>query len=130
MVGKGGVMEMTFPHTALSQDSVDRKNDYVAMLAMASARQANSRTVRIVRRAASGMDAGGDFITRRINFFATKDRAKVAVCGAFAQKIKAEPICEADVYQSDSAYIKDHRLEDEATGVQLTHAGHGVSRTL
>lgn len=123
-------MEMTFPHTALSQDSVDRKNDYVAMLAMASARQANSRTVRAVRQAANGMEASGDFITRRINFFATKDRAKVAVCGAFWQKNNAEPMCEADVYQSDSGYIKDHQLEDEATGVQLTHAGHGVSRTL
>lgn len=123
-------MEMTFPHTAPRQDSVDRKNDYVAMLAMASARQANSRTVRAVRRAANGMEASGDFITRRINFFATKDRAKVAVCGAFGQKNKAEPMCEADVYQSDSGYIKDHHLQDKATGVQLTHAGHGVSRTL
>lgn len=123
-------MEMTFPHTLPSQDSVDRKNDYVAMLAMASARQANSRTVHVVRQAAKGIEAGGDFMTRRLNYFATKDRAKAAVYGAFWKINVAEPICEADVYQSDSGSIKDHRLEDKATGVQLTHAGHGVSRTL
>ena len=93
-------------------------------------RQAKSRTVRALRRAATGSVPVGDNVAQRIEYFASTNSNKAMVCGAFWQAVNVEPKCEATVYQSDSGYIKDHLLKEIPTGVQLTHAGHGVSRTL
>lgn len=109
-------MEMTFPHAVQSQNSVDGRNDFVAMLAAAAARQANSRTVRAVRRTAGNAAAIGDATTQRIDYFASQKAQNVAVCGAFWRQSKPEHMCEDAIYQADSGYIKDDQLKDEATG--------------
>jgi hypothetical protein len=123
-------MEMTFPPAVPSQNSVDGRTDHIAMLAAAAARQANSRTVRAVRRTAGDATAKGDATAQRIDYFASKKAQNVPVCGAFWRQNTPGQIGEDAVYQADSGYIKDSQLKDEATGVEPTHAGHRVSRTL
>jgi hypothetical protein len=124
------VMEMTFPHHAVSKDSVSNRLDHKAMLAAAIARQANSRTVRAVRRAERDAAAGGDDVANRIHYFAHHHGQKMAVRGAFWRNVAPNPYCEPTVYQADLAYVKVDPLNLEATGEQLNHAGHGTSRTL
>jgi hypothetical protein len=123
-------MEMTFPHESVSQNSVVRRNDHKALIAAVTARQANSRTVQLLRRIEGNTSAAGDAASQRIQYFASKNSEKLAVCGAFWRKSEAGRKCEDAIYQANSAYIKDQQIEEDATGVQLTHAGHGVSRTL
>jgi hypothetical protein len=123
-------MEMTFPHHALRQDSVTSRIDHKAMFAVIAARQANSRTVRALRRAAHDTVANGDLVGQRIHYFACGGGGNSAVRGAFWRDMRPEPTCEHTVYQADLANIKDDTLDPEPTGEQLNHAGHGASRKL
>lgn len=123
-------MEMTFPHHALRQDSANGRFDHKAMLAAAIARQANSRTVRALRRAERIPADDGDEVGQRIHYFAHHDEQKMAVRGAFWRDVCREAKNEAAIYQSDSVNFKDQQLDHQATGEQLNHAGHGTSRTL
>jgi hypothetical protein len=123
-------MEMTFPHQALRQDSVNRRLDHRHVLAVAMARQANCRTVAALRRAECGDASAGDEMAQRIHYFGRRDGRKVAVRGAFWRDVAPEPDSEATVYQCDLAYVKDGSLDREATGEQLNHAGHGTLRTI
>jgi hypothetical protein len=123
-------MEMTFPHESVSQNSVVRRNDHKALIAAITERQANSRTVQLLRRVEGNMSVAGDSASQRIQYFASKKSEKVAVCGAFWRASETDRKCEDTIYQANSAYIKDQQIEEDATGVESTHAGHGVSRTL
>lgn len=123
-------MEMTFPHESVSQNSVVRRNDHKALIAAITARQANSRTVQLLRRVGDNMSVAGDAASQRIQYFTSEKSEKVAVCGAFWRAIEPDRKCEDTIYQANSAYIKDQQIEENATGVQSTHVGHGVSRTL
>ena len=123
-------MEMTFPHHALRQDSVTGRSDYKVLLATAFARQANSRTVRVLRRAEHDPAAGCDEVAKRIRYFARHDDQKMAVRGAFSRDVEPEPVCEQAIYQAGLANFKNQELDREATGEQLNHAGHGTLRTI
>jgi hypothetical protein len=125
-----GVMEMTFPHQALRQDSVNRRFGHRSVLAAASARQAASRTVAMLRRAERGPASIGDEAEQRIRYFGRHDDQKLAVRGAFWRDVAPTRITEAPVYHADLANIKDVSLIREATGEQLNHAGHGALRTI
>jgi hypothetical protein len=120
-------MEMTFPHFALAHDSASRA-DHCALLATAIARQANSRTVRVVRRAeAGGYEVGSD-AEQRLHYFACRGAQKVPVRGAFWSDFAPKQTSEQAVYQADSTYIKVREIEESATGEQFNHAGHGALR--
>jgi hypothetical protein len=123
-------MEMTFPHHALRKDSVCGRLDHKALLSAAIAQQANSRTVRALRQAEQVPTDDGDEVAQRIHYFALHDGQKAAVRGAFWRNVDHREKSEPVVYQAGSANFKDQRLEHEATGEQLNHAGHGTSRTL
>jgi hypothetical protein len=125
-----GVMEMTFPHQALHRDSVKRRFAYRSVLAVASARQAESRTVAILRRSEHSSATIGDEATLRIRYFGGQDERRMAVCGPFWPNVAPERITEASVYQADSAIIKDVALIRQGTGEQFNHAGHGTLRTI
>ncbi len=120
-------MEMTFPHFAVRQDSVGR-TDLDSILATAIARQANSRTVRAVRRAEAAAVVAADPADQRIHYFAHYDVQKMAVRGAFWRNAMREPTSEQAVYQAGSTNIKVLELEDWGTGEQLNLAGHGALR--
>jgi hypothetical protein len=123
-------MEMTFPHQALRQDSVNRRLGDRSVLAVASARQAESWTVAVVRRAERGPASIGDEAEQRIRYFGRHDGQKLAVRGAFWRDVAPERVTEAPVYHADLANIKDVSLFHQATGEQLNHAGHGTLRTI
>lgn len=123
-------MEMTFPHHALRQDSVGEPKDYRTLLGVAIARQANSRTVRALRQAESASLLQGDDVNQRMHYFADQDGRKMAVRGAFWRNAEVKRNRELDVYQAGSMNIKVQPLEDQSTGEQLNHAGHGASRKL
>ena len=123
-------MEMTFPHHALRQESVDDRKDYRALISVVAARQANSRTVRALRRAESSLSATGSDADQRVHYFARPDSSRLAVRGAFWQPMTVNQNCEPDVYQAGSTNIKVQLLEDQSTGEQLNRAGHGASRKL
>lgn len=120
-------MEMTFPHFALRQDSVGQTR-LETMLATAVARQANSRTVCMMRRAEGAVLAKGDPADQRIHYFAHNNSQKMAVHGAFWRESKVEPTSEPAVYQTGSTNIKVLELEEKGTGEQFNHAGHGALR--
>jgi hypothetical protein len=120
-------MEMTFPHFALRQDSVS-PNRLDAMLATVIARQANSRTVRTMRRAEKTVLAGGDAAEQRIHYFAYKETQEMAVRGAFWRDTKQQPTSEQAVYQAGSNNVKVLELKQYGTGEQFNHAGHGALR--
>ena len=122
-------MEMTFPHFALRQDS-DNRSDHKVMLAALIARQANGQTVRAMRLAERDAHGKGSDGERRINYFARHAGPKTPVRGAFWQNIDTKPNCESGVYQAGSTNIKVPGLEDDKTGEQLGHAGHGALRKL
>lgn len=123
-------MEMTFPHEALRPDSVTSRKDHKAILATVIARQANSRTVRAVRRAELGMSAKASDSDSRIHYFAGHTVQKMAVRGAFWRQETVQPKAKPDVYQEGLVYIKDLDLESQATGEYLTLAGQGKLRKL
>ena len=122
-------MEMTFPHFAARQDSAGQVG-LETLLASVIARQANSQTVRAVRRAETAALAYGDDGEQRIHYFAQYGVRKTAVRGAFWRDEKSEPSSEQAVYQAGSMNIKVRDLEDDGTGEQLNHAGHGALRKL
>ncbi len=123
-------MEMTFPHYTLRQDSVGSQKDYRTLLAVVNARQANSRTVRALRQAESVSSVNGDYIDQRLHYFAGQHSRIMAVRGEFWPGAKVKPNTEPDVYQAGSTNIKVRLVEDQPTGEQLNHAGHGASRKL
>lgn len=123
-------MEMTFPHSAMRQDSVTGRHDHKAMLAVAIARQANSRTVRALRQAEGKAVPGDDIVGDRIHYFAHAVGQEMAVRGAFWRDVTPEPTSEPAVYQAALAYIKEQSLNPDSTGEKLNHAGHGALRTL
>jgi hypothetical protein len=120
-------MEMTFPHFVLRQDSVSPTR-LDAMLATVIARQANSRTVRTMRRAERAMLTECDPAEQRIHYFAHNEAQKIAVYGPFWRNNKWEPTSEQAVYQAGSMNIKVLELEQYGTGEQFNHAGHGALR--
>lgn len=122
-------MEMTFPHFAPHRDS-DTRVDHKVILAAAFARQASSRTVHAVRRAEVAAQPLGDAAEQRMYYFAQADQLKVAVRGAFWRDIDMKPKPESGVYHAGSTNIKVRDLEDDGTGEQLNHAGHGALRKL
>jgi hypothetical protein len=123
-------MEMTFPHHSLRQDPVTSRNETKAILATVAARQADSRTVRILRQAERGGLPHGNDAEQRIRYFAKQDVQKMAVRGAFWRHTEVKPNAELDVYQSGSVYFKDQYLDHASTGEHLTLAGHGALRTI
>jgi hypothetical protein len=123
-------MEMTFPHQALRQDSVSHRFDHKAIIAVAMKRQANSRTVRALRRAEIGVPANCDEIRQRIHYFGYGNGSESKVSGAFWSDRATVPTCERTVYQAALVNIKDDWVDRQATGEQFNHAGHGASRKL
>lgn len=122
-------MEMTFPHFAANQDS-PRRVGLGMLLASVIARQANSQTVRVVRRAETAPLVYGDDKEQRIRYFARNGVRKMAVRGAFWRVPKPALTSEHGVYQAGSKNIKVRDLNDDGTGEQLNHAGHGALRKL
>ncbi len=122
-------MEMTFPHFAPHGDSHSRI-DHEALIATVVARQANSRTVRALRRAELMGRAGGSEAEQRIHYFARRGSQKMAVRGAFWRNADKERTSEQVVYQAGSTNIKVREVEHNGTGEQLNHAGHGALRKL
>ena len=123
-------MEMTFPHSAVRQDSVMGRIDHKAMLAIVMSRQANSRTVHALRQAENNKRAAGDNAEQRIHYFASHNSQEMATCGAFWGNAITEPKFELAVNQAGSTIIKDHGLDNGVTGEQLNLAGHGALRTI
>jgi hypothetical protein len=122
-------MEMTFPHFAPRQDSVGQTG-HRTMLAAIIAQQANSQTVRVVRRAELAGGPSGDAAAQRINYFARPGAHNMLVRGAFWRNIEREPTSEQAVYQAGSTNIKVLAVEAIQAGDQLNHAGHGALRKL
>jgi hypothetical protein len=125
-----GVMEMTFPHQTLRQDSASRRLGHSSVLAVASARQAGSRTVAMLRRAKREPSTICDDLAQRIHYFSQQNSEKMAVCGAFSHSVTLQEYNETTVYQSDLANVKVASLNQGATGEQLNHAGHGALRKI
>ena len=121
---------MAFPHHALRQDSVSGRIGHRTILSIAAARQARSQTVRLLRRAEMALATQGSADVDQIHYFARYDNRKPAACGAFWQFSGKANKCETSVYQAGLVNIKHDDLDDDATGEQLTHAGHGAMRTL
>jgi hypothetical protein len=123
-------MEMTFPHSAMRQDSVMGRIDHKAILAAVMSRQANCRTVHALRQAENKKRAVCDKAEQRIHYFANHDGQEMTVCGAFWGNVITKPKFELGVNQAGSMNIKDHGLNNRVTGAQLNHAGHGALRTI
>jgi hypothetical protein len=120
-------MEMTFPHFAVRQDS-DSMAAFASMAALLVAQQANSPTVRQLRRAEQFNVAGNDDMARRIAYFAWPNAKRTALRGAFWRIASANPNDEYGVYQGGLGNVKFLNLNDDGAGEKLNHAGHGVLR--
>ena len=131
-------MEMTFPHRASGQRTVNGRSDYQAMLANAIARQANSRTVQAMliagRANHDSASAKGDAVEQRIQYFGSRLGSGQAPSGAFWSAHRAQDTgqakYESSVYQNASTNIKAHDVNGDRTGEQFNQTGHGASRTL
>lgn len=123
-------MEMTFPSLGAHRDKVNRLGDHRAILAAAGARQAKSRTVRMVRQAEQATLPTGNEAEQRINYFADNAAPEMAVRGAFWRDTQMSEQTEPGVYQSGLVNFKDLCLEPKPTGEQTTLAGQGRSRKL
>lgn len=121
-------MEMNFPHHALRQDSDISRKDRQSALDAARLRQANSRTVRFLHQADQGGASEPDNLAARIHCFAAAPNAERAVGGSFWQKSVPEKTNEPSVYQTALGNIKAHLLPIDATGTELTLAGHGAGK--
>jgi hypothetical protein len=123
-------MEMTFPCPLLREDSIDDRIARQTILSIAASRQANSRTVHTLRQAERTLQADGKGNAERIHYFAHHANRKTAVRGAFWRNCKHKTTYEPTVYQAALVNIKHYDLDNEGTGEQFNHAGHGASRTL
>jgi hypothetical protein len=121
-------MEMNFPHHALRQDSDISRKDRQSALDAARLRQANSRTVRFLHQADQGGAAERDDLAARIHCFAAAPNAERAVGGSFWHKSGPEKTNELSVYHTALGNIKAHFLPIDATGTELTLAGHGAGK--
>jgi hypothetical protein len=121
-------MEMNFTHHALRHDSdISRKNRQSALDA-ARLRQANSRTVRFLHQADQGGAPEPDNLAARIQCSAAAPNAERAVGGPFWQKSGPEKTDKSPVYHTALGNIKDGLLPIDATGTELTLAGHGAGK--
>ena len=121
-------MEMNFPHHALRQDSDISRKDRQSALDAARLRQANSRTVRFLHQADQGGAAEPDDLAARIHCFAAAPNAERAVGGSFWHKSGPEKKDKPPVYQTALGNIKGRLLPIDATGTELTLAGHGAGK--
>jgi hypothetical protein len=121
-------MEMNFPHHALRQDSDISRKDRQSALDAARLRQANSRTVRFLHQADHGRAPEPDDLAARIHCFAAAPNAERAVGGSFWHKSGPEKTNEPSVYHTALGNIKAHLLPIDATGTELTLAGHGAGK--
>ncbi len=121
-------MEMNFPHHALRQDSDISRKDRQSALDAARLRQANSRTVRFLHQADKGGAPEPDNLAARIQCFAAAPNAERAVGGPFWQKSGPEKTDKPPVYQTALGNIKGGLLPIDATGTELTLAGHGAGK--
>ena len=121
-------MEMNFPHHALRHDSDISRKDRQSALDAARLRQANSRTVRFLHQADQGGAPEPDDLAARIHCFAAAPNAERAVRGSFWQKSGPEKTNEPSVYHTALGNIKAHLLPIDATGTELTLAGHGAGK--
>ena len=121
-------MEMTFPHHALRQDSDISRKDRQSALDAARLRQANSRTVRFLHQADQCGAPEPDDLAARIQCFAAAPNAERAVGGPFWQKSGPEKTDKPPVYHTALGNIKGHLLPIDATGTELTLAGHGAGK--
>ena len=64
-------MDMDFPHPRKAAQAGQQKSDYISLVASATARQANSRTVCAMLTTKAGQRDGRDFMGSRIAFFAS-----------------------------------------------------------
>jgi hypothetical protein len=131
-------MEMTFPHRESGQRTVNGRADYQAMLAIATARQTNSRTVQAMliagRTNHDSPSAKGDNVEQRIHYFGSRLGSGQAPSGAFWSAHRTQDTgqakYESSVYQNASTNIKAHDVNSDWTGEQFNQTGHGASRTL
>lgn len=121
-------MEMNFPHHALRQDSDISRKDRQSALDAARLRQANSRTVRFLHQADQCGAPEPDDLAARIQCFAAAPNAERAVGGSFWHKSGPEKTNEPSVYHTALGNIKGHLLPIDATGTELTLAGHGAGK--
>jgi hypothetical protein len=121
-------MEMNFPHNALRHDSDISQKDRQSALDAARLRQANSRTVRFLHQADQGSATEPDDLAARIQCFAAAPNAERAVGGPFWQKSRPEKTDKPPVYQTALGNIKGRLLPIDATGTELTLAGHGAGK--
>jgi hypothetical protein len=91
-------------------------------------RQANSRTVRFLHQADKGGAPEPDNLAARIHCFAAAPNADRAVGGSFWQKSGPEKTDKPPVYQTALGNIKGRLLPIDATGTELTLAGHGAGK--
>ena len=80
------LMDMNFPHRALRQSAEPVTGNAETVLDAARARQANSRTVRALRRAEHGNTVESDDLAARIHCFTAEPSAEIAVRGSFWEK--------------------------------------------
>jgi hypothetical protein len=129
------VMEMTFPHQC-SRPADAAGRGHQALLAIAIARQAGSRTARLISPIGQGTysESFGDEISRRIHYFGSHPDNTNRPFGPFWSARRTSETVQAkhksDVYQYASRNSKTRPAIDEATGDQFNHAGHGALRTL
>jgi hypothetical protein len=121
-------MEMNFPHHALRHDSDINPKDRKSALDAARLRQANSRTVRFLHQADQCGAPEPNDLAARIHCFAAAPNAERAVGGSFWQKSGPEKTNEPPVYQTALGNIKGRLLPIDATGTELTLAGHGAGK--
>lgn len=121
-------MEMNFPHNALRHDSDISRKDRQSALDAARLRQANSRTVRFLHQADKDGAPEPDDLAARIHCFAAAPNAERAVGGSFWHKSGPEKTNEPSVYHTALGNIKGHLLPIDATGTELTLAGHGAGK--
>ena len=121
-------MEMSFPHQALRKNEETSTDNRESVMDAARARQANSRTARILRRAKHGTTAKSDDLAARIHCFAAEPDTEITIGGSFWQKPETAKMHEEPVYQSASANIKDQLLSPVGPGADLNLVGHGAKK--
>lgn len=110
-------MEMNFPHRPVRESSVETRD---SVMDAARARQANSKTVRLLRRAKQGTSSKNDDLADRIHCFVAEPDAEITIRGSFWEKTDTAKKDEPPLYHSGSANLKDKTLSPSGTGTKLT----------
>jgi hypothetical protein len=127
-------MEMNFPHHDLPRATLERADDFRALLAHAISRQGNSETARAMLRSVrdenDACEDQGGFLEQRIAYFGVNTalrQQRVSPRGAFyvvnSSKNDVESNCKQAVYQDASVKIKSDSILPKSSDYPSVHAG-------